>query len=170
MAEGRTISTWTPAEKRRFRALRRRVARKILAGLRARYEAGDRGALLSAIKECALTDMVMPPWLALAFLEGWRRMKRAEPGENDWNEIFGRPFPKYAHVEQRRERLLLESEICRRVAECKRMHKTVPWEELARELGSSKGALLRCYYGSAHYLGMKKLRQRLSQKSRKFWE
>lgn len=66
--------------------------------LRTKVDAGDGGAVLDAVAYCAAHDLVMPEWLAEAFLsrhravgEGWAR---------DWNDerAFGRAYPKGTNI------------------------------------------------------------------------
>jgi hypothetical protein len=63
---------------------------------RQRFEAGDRNALLAAVRLCANFDLVMPEWLSSAFIAAYDDVLRARKGS--WDEAFGKPYPKGAHL------------------------------------------------------------------------
>lgn len=72
-----------------------------LETLRARFKRGDRMALMIAIRLCANHDLVMPPWVATAYIDAFDRVNhyRAE----SWNQVFGEPN-KGKHLAKQRLR------------------------------------------------------------------
>ena len=90
---------WAPARhptKRQRQASSQRNARVIAEICRRDFEAGDRVALMTAIYFCLKAGVVVPPWAAEAFGEGYRAVidKRIA----SWDAAFGRPWPKGKHL------------------------------------------------------------------------
>jgi hypothetical protein len=54
------------------------------------FKAGDKMALLGAIRICANHDMVMPAWVATGYIRAYDKVLRARVGS--WDEAFGKPF------------------------------------------------------------------------------
>lgn len=69
---------------------------------RARFAAGDRVALLAAIRECARCGLPMPEWVAVAFIRSYDRVLNCRV--KSWDDAFGAPFPKGAHLNALRKR------------------------------------------------------------------
>lgn len=69
---------------------------------RQKFEAGDKWALLAAVRECARCSIPMPDWLATAFILAYDGVLNCRIGS--WDEAFGRPFPKGTHLAAKRKR------------------------------------------------------------------
>ncbi len=69
---------------------------------RERFTAGDRVALLAAVRECARCGLPMPDWVASAFIRSYDQVLNCRV--KSWDEAFGKPFPKGKHVEALRQR------------------------------------------------------------------
>lgn len=54
------------------------------------FEAGDKLALLGAIRVCANHDVVMPEWVATNFIRAYDRVLHTKVGSLD--DAFGRPY------------------------------------------------------------------------------
>ena len=81
-----------------------------LEGLRERCLSPDGGCdVLRAVSVCALHGLVMPPWLADAFVA--RRARVADAFVGSWDEAFGRPWPKGTKLALVRQKRLLRSRV-----------------------------------------------------------
>lgn len=67
-----------------------------------RFAAGDRGALLAAVRECARCGLPMPEWVAAAFIRSYDQVLNCRV--KSWDEAFGAPFPKGSHLNALRKR------------------------------------------------------------------
>lgn len=96
------------------------VALKRLDQLEQAFRDGEESALLAAVAECARADLVMPLWLATAFLHAYRDVihRRAV----SWDDVFGSPLP--GDIKHKLQRL---------VALRKKREKSLfVWEEVRR--------------------------------------
>lgn len=78
------------------------VAQTSLLEEKARFEAGDKNALLGAIRICANHDLVMPDWVARAFIRAYDKVLRHQVAT--WDDAFGRPLPKGKHLSAARKK------------------------------------------------------------------
>jgi hypothetical protein len=69
-----------------------------LDALRDQFEAGDRGALLAAIRECARCDIPLPAWAAVAYIEAYERVLNLDVNEVAWDAVFGKPYLTGTHL------------------------------------------------------------------------
>lgn len=84
------------------------AALQTIEELRRKYEGGDPFAVLEAVFECGLRQLVMPDWVALGFIERMRLIKHYKARSLD--EAFGTYLPKGAKLtayRQSREKSLL---------------------------------------------------------------
>ena len=90
------------------------AVRKIMS-LRPGVEAGSGFDVLEAVAECARCGLVMPDWLARAFLSRYRAVSHDRAKSWDDPLSFGPPFPKGTNIEARRKArvkgVLLHSEV-----------------------------------------------------------
>jgi hypothetical protein len=110
------------------------------------FEAGDTGALLRAIAECARRGIPLPPWAAAAFCE---RLAKVEGWEVDsWEDVFGRIRPKHSHKHSfQRDKRLWEAHD--RVMAAKKAGRSIGsalFEDIGREIGISGASCSKCYY------------------------
>lgn len=63
-------------------------ASKLLPMYEREFNAGDKMALMEAIRTCG-SHTPLPPWAAQAFAEAVRKIRNFE--SRDWNEVFGKP-------------------------------------------------------------------------------
>ncbi|MGY6517378.1 MAG: hypothetical protein ACXIUZ_01560 [Lysobacteraceae bacterium] len=73
-----------------------------LAEEHARFEAGDRTALMGAIRVCANHDMVLPEWVSTAFIRSYDQVLTRKVAS--WDEALGRPLPKGKHLAAARKK------------------------------------------------------------------
>lgn len=69
---------------------------------RAEYDAGDRMALMAALRICANFDLVMPEWVATNYIRAYDETLNCR--SNSWDDVFGRPYPKGKHLAARWKR------------------------------------------------------------------
>jgi GNAT superfamily N-acetyltransferase len=85
---------WTPTKERAFL---RKLARDQLQHLQEEVRRTGSGFdVLRAISVCAMRDVAMPKWLALEFMARYRAVTHCSVAS--WDEAFGRPYPKGAHL------------------------------------------------------------------------
>ena len=64
--------------------------------LRVGYEQGKKFALMLAIRKCANHDLIMPSWVGAGYCAAIDTILNYR--SKDWNEVFGSPIPKNAHL------------------------------------------------------------------------
>jgi hypothetical protein len=129
--------------------LHRWWARRKLAVLEQRYAAGDRFALMYAIRVCANHDLLMPLWVALAYIEGFDQVNHYRA--DSWDTAFGRPFPKGGHLARARQRHMHRPQVYVRVMEILKSEEGATiddglFERVGKELGISKTLCSELYY------------------------
>lgn len=80
---------------------------RVVAGFRLEelgkaFAAGDRGALMAALRVCANHDLPMPQWLSKAYIRSYDQVLTCRV--KSWDEAFGAPFPKGANLNALRKR------------------------------------------------------------------
>ncbi len=80
-----------------------------------RYLTGDKGAVLDAIAACALDDLVLPDWLARAFLTAYRKVAHYQ--SKDWNGVFGPAHKKGTNLNAKQKRRELAPALLNRAIE-----------------------------------------------------
>ena len=83
--------------------------------LKAAIDAGSGCAVLEAVSICALRGLVMPHWLASAFLKRYRAVTQARAASWDDPLSFGRPYAKGTNIRARRKALTLRLEVLHEV-------------------------------------------------------
>lgn len=62
--------------------------------------------ILKEVARCAQHGLVMPEWLARAFLRRYRAVQQLHAGSWDDDKAFGRPYPKGAQIAAMRRRIM----------------------------------------------------------------
>jgi len=77
-----------------------------LRDLEEEYQLDGSGfVVLAAVRVCANHALVMPEWVAQAFINSYDKVLNARAGS--WDDAFGRPYPKGKHLNTaRRSRVL----------------------------------------------------------------
>jgi hypothetical protein len=112
------------------------AAKQGLEVLRICYEQGDKFALLAAMRECAIHSMVMPDWLARGFISAYDSVGCCEVGS--WDEAFGIPYRKGAHLLRMRQDRINLFRVARRINERHKQGASLNrelFEEVGKELG-----------------------------------
>lgn len=86
-----------------------------LERLRARYEQGEKFALMSAIRKCANHDLIMPRWVVAGYIRAFDTIVNYR--SKDWNEVFGRPIPKGANLAALRKKRSLKFAVLREIVD-----------------------------------------------------
>ncbi len=109
---------------------------------RDRVEKGDGFDVLQQVASCGLHGLVMPEWLAKAFLRRYLPVQQLKVGSWDAPEAFGRPHPKGAQLSAIRRRRLGRIKIVRLVNEFVRQHPDEPldphWDEFGRRISEGR--------------------------------
>jgi hypothetical protein len=112
-----------------------------------KIEGGNKTVLLKAMHECLLLRKPLPEWLRLAFVQAYQS---AYPFEiRSWDEIFGAPHPKGAHLKTRKQHFELEYPISSRLDELAAKGETIDkwlFEKIGKEFGISGTTASTIYY------------------------
>lgn len=92
-----------------------RYITQYLKAAKNKIQRGDKTVLLMAIHHCLLMKKPLPKWLREAFVQAY---ESAYPFEaRSWDEVFGPPHPKGAHLQARKRNLELRIPLWKRVQE-----------------------------------------------------
>lgn len=94
---------------------------------------GDGFAVLDAVSRCARSNLLMPDWLAVAFIQRYDQVLNLRVGS--WDEAFGAPIPKSKQLRRLRARRELRVEIWNFVIEQTKADPTQPIDKLIEEAG-----------------------------------
>jgi hypothetical protein len=90
-------------------------AAQIINGEKAKCET-DGFAVLACVRKCANHDLVMPEWLARAFIRRYDTVLTVQAGSWDDQKAFGKPYPKGVHLSSlrfaRENRLAIFRAVC----------------------------------------------------------
>lgn len=100
------------------------AAAQTLETLRAQFEAGDRMALLAAIRKCANHDLSLPGWAATAYIRAYDEVLNYR--SKSWDEVFGAPYPKNKHLGALRKKRMLRFAVWKAVNEIRRREPMTP--------------------------------------------
>jgi hypothetical protein len=110
-------------------------------------EGGHKEVLLKAIHKCLIMRRPLPEWLRIAFLKAY---ESAYPFEiKSWDEIFGPPHPKGAHLKARKQHFELSYPIWSRVQELAESGEAIDkalFEKVGREFEISGTTASAIYY------------------------
>ncbi|MBA2588725.1 MAG: hypothetical protein H0U98_08890 [Alphaproteobacteria bacterium] len=121
-----------------------------LEACRLRFAVGDNFSLLKAIRICANRDLVMPDWVARAFISRFDRILNTKA--DSWDEVFGRPHPKGQTAVKLHKRRSLRAQVFDRVQQ---LHEANPkrwpisdgtFEQVGEEFGIKKTQCNKLYY------------------------
>ncbi len=107
-----------------------------LERLRKEFAAGDRFALMSAIRVCANHDLPMPDWVARAYIAGFDSVLNYRVAS--WDDAFGRPFPQGKQLAKARCRRMLKFAVLNRAIELMKQGRSIN-AAFFREIGRSFG-------------------------------
>jgi hypothetical protein len=119
---------------------------EVLEILKEIFDGGNKWPLLYAIHQCLLLKRPLPEWLRLAFLDAYDSATGYEI--KSWDDAFGRPHPKGAHIEKQKRHLKLRYVIVQRVEE---LRSEMPvdkklFEKIGKELGIGRSTTVSDIY------------------------
>lgn len=132
------------------------AGRMMLEDERARFEAGDKNALLGAVRTCAQHGLVMPDWLASAFIRGYDQVLNLRTGS--WDDAFGKPIPKGAHLAALRKKRAKTPAVWLAIQDAKRQGCAIDmklFDEIGARLGLGKTLVAEYFYGTKKKLPQK---------------
>jgi len=141
-----------------------------------RYKDGDPRALMAALRECARCSIPMPDWVAHAYIARYDAVLNCRAGS--WDDAFGRPFPKGAHLSARRKRRTKAPAVWLAVREAQDAGRAIDeglFAEIGKTLGLGKTLTAEFYYQqmALHNAGLPEIVQillepmRVPEKSKK---
>ena len=112
-------------------------------------ESGDSYSLLLAIRICANHDIVIPEWLARAYIKRFDTVHNARA--KSWDDVFGKPYPKGVHLDAVRRRRQLRLEVLHYVKDLKAREPDTPtdkalFERVAEAFGIGTTQAETLYY------------------------
>jgi hypothetical protein len=138
LALGGQPSTATIEAVAKFTVAMRLVSNDLLPGaldvFRQCFAAGHKPALMRAINDCAEHGVPLPEWASEAYQKAFNTVQGARV--KSWDDVFGRPHPKGAHLAAIRKRQRLWYMVRGAVLEIRREHpETVIDEALFERVG-----------------------------------
>lgn len=103
----------------------------------------DGYAVLWAVAECAMNDLVMPDWLARAYLTRFRAVAHFFADSWDSEKSFGKPYPKGTQMSAKRRQRVNLIKVSLAVANAidrdpERAIDAGFWEEIGKGVGEGK--------------------------------
>jgi len=98
----------------------------------------DKRLIMEGLYLCTYRDLPIPRWCSMAFLERYRHVRQYNA--KSWDDAFGRPHPKGAHLATLRENWIMELKVYRRIKEIKKESPGTPidgylFEQIGKEFG-----------------------------------
>jgi hypothetical protein len=115
------------------------VAAQTCLALQERIDSGDGRAVLSAVAECAKAGLVMPDWLARAYLKRWRVVVLAKAKSWDDEASFGKPYPKGANLNAIRKARMNGLKIYSGVRKLREQDPGIPLEQAILDVAAPLG-------------------------------
>lgn len=124
-------------------AVHRWVTAQELTANREKIVGGDGFGVLAAVAECAMSDLVMPEWLAIVYLRRYRAVLHCKVGSWDSEMAFGRPYPKGVQLASKRRKRMNRIRVINAVAAAISREPDRPvdnafWEEIGALVGEGK--------------------------------
>jgi hypothetical protein len=126
--------------------------------LRARYEQGEKFALMLAIRRCANHDLIMPRWVGAGYIVAFDTILNYR--SKDWNEVFGCPIPKGEHLAALRKKRRLEFAVFNEIVEIRQRdpYQAIDaglFESVGKQFNIGKTLAEEYYYGVVAKTGWK---------------
>ena len=136
--------------------LSRWIGARVLEQFQEAYASGDKFALMNAIRECARCDLLLPEWVATAYLRAIDEILNYRA--QSWDEVFGRPIPKGAHIAALRKRRDKKFAVWLAVIRAVKADPNLPidthlFDTIGKRLGLG-GTLAQEYYEAVIALGL----------------
>lgn len=111
----------------------------MVMSLRPGIEAGSGFDVLEAVAECARCGLVMPDWLAVAFLKRYRAVSHARAKSWDDPLSFGRPYPKGTNIAAMRKARVKGPDLYLRVKSLREKNPEMSLLKALETIGAAKG-------------------------------
>jgi hypothetical protein len=128
---------------------------------------GDADAILTAvylrIKE------VGPDWLRTAFCDAYEKVRWAQA--KSWDDVFGQPWPKMAHIKQRRTRMIRSAHIVHAVTTAHAKGEPIDgrlFDKVGQQFGLGGTAAKEVYYALLKFEEVQQWRANLLRLASKF--
>jgi hypothetical protein len=112
--------------------------------LERKYKAGNNSAILLALHQCFIMGKAAPEWLRRAFIDAYEEV--AAFGARSWDELFGLPVPKGAHLDARAAYAKLRYPVALRVALRDGPIEPDLFDHIGAELGIARTTASDVYY------------------------
>lgn len=120
--------------------LPRFMAFRVLDDLEKDYETNNQGfSILAGVRKCANHDLVMPLWLAKAFISRYDLVLNCHVGS--WDEAFNPPIKKGVHLNALRKQRELKFAVLNAVREMRNANPPTPIDKALFEVVGAKFAL-----------------------------
>jgi hypothetical protein len=113
------------------------------------YKNGKRQMIIEALFVCALNSLPLPRWCEMAFLKSYREVRQYKA--KSWDDVFGRPHPKKAHLGAKRQEREKSYLVYNRIRQIKKNDPSVAidghlFKTVGAELGIGGKTLTEEYY------------------------
>ncbi len=130
------------------------------------YRSGDSTAIIEALYVCSLNSLPIPRWCEGAFLGSYRKVRHYKEnscGEfySSWDDVFGRPHPKGAHLEAKRKEREKSLLVYTRIKKIKEKDPSIPlvsnrsctglFRSVGKDLGIGETLTEEYYYKWKNY-------------------
>src|SRR5262245_4449646 len=127
------------------------VAEYYEKNLKSSFEGGDKSKLLWTIYACLVSRRPIPEWVRVAFLNAYEAAEGFEI--RSWDEVFGRPVPKGAHLKPNKRETELRLIIVEQVEALAAKQKVNDelFKEVGKEWGIGTTRVKEIYYSNRYY-------------------
>ena len=120
------------------------------------FEAGDKFALMHALRICANHALPMPDWAARAYIRAYDTIVNARA--KSWDQVLGAPYSKGTHLAAVRKRRKLQVAVRNRIRALRQSDPDLPidaalFERVGMELGLGKTLAAEYYYTAKKRMG-----------------
>ncbi|MBK8993994.1 MAG: hypothetical protein IPM40_21230 [Gammaproteobacteria bacterium] len=119
-----------------------------------RFEAGDRMALMGAMRICANHDLPMPLWVSRAFISAYDQVLNCKA--KSWDTVFGNPYPKGEHLSARRKKRTKAPAVWVAINRAHKQGRAIDeslFTEVGKKLGLGKTLAAEYYYAQKSRIG-----------------
>jgi hypothetical protein len=111
----------------------------------------DKYYLMAAIRKCANHDLPLPAWVANAYISAYDKVFTAR--EKSWDDVFGNPYPKGAHLNAIRKKRKLKFAVLIEVNDILKMNpdKSIDdslFEQVGKKFNLGKTLTSEYYYSA----------------------
>lgn len=124
-------------------AVSQNIAAHGLTAFKEKIVNGDGFGVLEAVANCAIHGLVMPDWLASAYLKRYRAVQQCRVDSWDSEKSFGKPYPKGMQISAKRRQRINRINVINAVASAIDHNPERPldvafWDEIGVLIGEGK--------------------------------